>query len=267
MLPPLISPEVAGRRILLVQDDGELRGKLCEHLQTEGYDVVPLSSVNGSDGTIDISRNSLIIIDLSITSENGFALVVYFSSTFRIPIIVLSESGSYDEKLLAYSLGVDYYMLKPIDYRILSVIVRNRSIRNNSLQSDPANEQCDVSGVSPTCINVSYEKNYRADGRRHENWQLLHNGWQLVSPDGSSIKLTIKEFQILLLLGKSKTQLAVTRKDILEVLGYQDDYYGRRALEATVYRLRKKMKYLGDSPIQTAHGIGYCLTTPIVSVF
>lgn len=83
-----------------------------------------------------------------------------------------------------------------------------------------------------------------------------------MNPLGESVSLTIREFQFMLQLATSR-EIAVSRKELFQCLRYRDDKHGNRALESLVHRLRKKTLAGGKPLIQTAHGYGYSLSSPV----
>lgn len=265
MTPASDNKDIYSNRILLVEDDHDLREQLYGRLTILGYDVTVLSSAIELYSLIGLSQYCIAIIDLLVSDENGLVLIKYIKRNSNALVVVFSEYGTYEEKLLSYFLGADYYMVKPIDIRELSIVVRNQMSRmvpdSGSACVDEnilIEENTNPTTQTPAKLKV-------ANSVENHSWKLVHNGWQLVEPQGGIIQLTLKEYRFLLCLAQAN-DLAVARKDILRSLEYRDDEYGRRALEALVYRLRKKTKGVGYSPIQTAHGVGYSLNQKVVLI-
>ena len=95
---------------------------------------------------------------------------------------------------------------------------------------------------------------------RHEVWSLSLNLWTLLTPQGNSILLTAKEFELIRYLGLRKTDL-VPRQDLLKHLDYPHNESGHLALDSLVYRIRKKINpFYAGNLIKNVRGIGYSLS-------
>jgi DNA-binding response OmpR family regulator len=93
---------------------------------------------------------------------------------------------------------------------------------------------------------------------------LLRSNEALYTPEKNEIKLTSKEFYLLEMLASSPNKI-VQRQTLLETLDYGNDEFGNRALDALIYRLRRKKGDRNEKlPIKTAHGAGYYFSSPIV---
>ncbi len=95
---------------------------------------------------------------------------------------------------------------------------------------------------------------------RHEIWSLSLNLWILLTPQGDSILLTAKEFELIWYLGLRKNDL-VPRQDLLKHLDYPHNESGHLALDSLVYRIRKKINpFYAGNLIKNVRGIGYRLS-------
>lgn len=94
-------------------------------------------------------------------------------------------------------------------------------------------------------------------------WVLLHQSWEIVSPENGRIQLTFREFQAFLLLATAEGNVK-DRGEMLSFFGYSDDKLGYKALESLVYRIRKKTRRIGfPNLVNTAYGLGWTLSVAI----
>lgn len=229
------------KRIIIVEDDNDLRESMIEYLQLDGYSVTAVA--NAISLYKEIASQpcyALAILDLTLPDQDGLVIARYLRSNTDIRILMLTARSSVDERLAGYESGADLYMIKPVHFPELSASVANLLDRLES------------------------EKNNIKNGsdKTNEQWLLLQYDWLLVSPKGQSIKLTSKEFTFLQCLA-TETPLAVSRKKLLTALDYLQNNYGNRSLESLVNRLRKKIASLGTAPIKTSNGNGYSFTYPL----
>ncbi|WP_085899080.1 response regulator [Kiloniella majae] len=117
--------------ILCVEDEDALREDLVEELEDEGYDV--LSARNGEEGLKIISENKnldLVLSDISMPIMNGFELLKQVrenEATFAdIPFVFLSALSDRDQILEGKKLGVDDYVIKPVDFDLLFATLATR---------------------------------------------------------------------------------------------------------------------------------------------
>jgi len=233
------------RRIIIVENDHELGDGLMKFLGIFGYEVLAVGSALEFYRAIEQYDCCLAIIDVGLPDQNGLLLVEYLRNNSDMYILMLISKQMIDDKLTCYRAGADMLLEKPVDFRELSAILGNIFDRIGSPER-AAQPQANHPAKTPEGVS----------------WKIMRDGWALISPKGESISLTLKEFKFLLSLSNTSA-MAVSRKELLKTLEYQNDEYGHRALESLVHRLRNKTATLGSSPIKTAHGVGYSFTAPV----
>lgn len=227
--------------IILIEDDTDLRQSIVKYLQLDGIEVTGVSTA--IEMYHEISRRSFAaaIVDLSLPDQNGMVLVEYLRQNTEMRIFVLTAHTSHENQLAAYQAGADLFLLKPVDFRVLSSSILSQLNRAETQQRSAA-------PYIPGNGKV---------------WMLLQATRELVSPAGISIKLTTKEHRFLQDFTKSAGH-AVPRDQLLSTLDYQRNEYGNRSLETLVSRLRKKTLALGNFPLITDHGSGYTFTATLL---
>jgi len=218
-------------RILIVDDEPEIRNILRDYLSSFGYDIE-----EAPDGSIALQKLAaspfdILIVDIMMPVVDGWEVCAKAKSLSDASIIVLSAKGQEYDKLKGFELGVEDYMVKPFSLKELQarmqVILRRRE------------------SVAKTANNDSYT---------FFNLQVDFSG-RNVSISGERIKVTPKEFDLLEYFIQNKG-LVLSRDRILDRV-WGMDYFGEdRTVDTHVKMLRESLGPYRDL-ISTVWGIGY----------
>ncbi len=216
-------------KILVVEDNSELNRTLCRHLTLHNFQAVGCLDVNEAYSAMDSCRFDLIISDIMMPDIDGFTFAEEIRSIdAEIPIIFMTAKDDYASKERGYHLGIDDYMVKPVDLNELllhiEAILRRSKIRSHKKMTAG-----------------SLELN-------EEAMQATLNGEEFI--------LTTKEFQLLFKL-LSYPNHVFTRNQLLEELGGSDNERSPRSIDVFITNLRAKLKDCSDVEIKTVRGIGY----------
>lgn len=220
------------RRILIVDDEPQITRVLRTALDPHGYD---LRVANDGDTALQIARDwppDLMITDLSMPVMDGLELCRRFRAKSNAPIIVLSVKGEERTKVQALDAGADDYVTKP--FGINELIARVRA----NLRRVPQEE--DKGGMIE-------DGDFRIDLDAH-----------IIFVRGKEVRLTPKEFDLLVYLARNARRVVTHRKLLSAVWGTnsteQPEY-----LRVFIGQLRKKIEADKDSPsyILTEPWIGY----------
>ncbi len=237
-------------KIIIVEDDNDLRESLMLYLAMNGYDIIGVSSAVEFYQHITTAKYALAIIDIGLPDQNGRVLSEYLKANTDIRIIMLTARATLADKLSGYHSGADIYLVKPVDFSEIAAAIAALLIRIESLPSASlplVKEQKTIKQITVT------------------PWTFMKSEWLLMTPLGVKIKLTAKEFKFLqCLIAHHKNE--VSRDLILKSLGYPDDTTGGAALETLVHRIRRKTDKEAPSPIRTIHGVGYSFIADLVIV-
>jgi two-component system, OmpR family, response regulator len=228
------------KKVIIVEDDDDLRESMKEYLLLDGYDVTAVSKAISLYKEIASQHYTLAILDLTLPDQDGLVIAQYLRSNTAIRILMLTSRTSDEERLAGFESGADLYMVKPVKFPELSASIANLLDRFH----------CEKSLIKS------------GSGNTKEQWSLLQCDWMLVSPQGQSVKLTCNEFTFLYCLALESPQ-TVSRQKLLTALEYQKNSYGNRSLESLVNRLRKKIAHMETAPLKTSHGKGYNFTYPL----
>lgn len=228
-------PAAPGARILIIDDEHQIRHFLRISLKTDGYDIIEAETGESGLAHAARSRPDLIILDLGLPDMDGAEVLQALREWSSAPVIILSVRDREDEKVRALDLGANDYVTKPFGVDELLARVRAQLRLHATRGSEPV-----VTG-------------YYDDGRL-----VIDLGQRRVFVDGEPVRLTPKEYAVLqhLLLqsGRIVTQVQLLR-EIWGPTHTHDTHY----LRIVVGRLRQK---LGDDPteqryIETEPGVGY----------
>lgn len=226
-------------KLLIIDDDNEIREWLEFDLKLSGYDVQ--TAKDGLEG-LNMALNNkfdLIVLDVMMPKMNGFDVCQNIRKVNKeIPIILLTAKGTIDDKITGFNMGADDYLIKPFD--IQELLVRTRALLR---RTEIANPQV----VTKEILEAGDIKLF-ADSLE-------------VSVQSKIIKLTPTEFEILYCLMQHINQ-AVNYSTLLdEVWGYDADE-DVRMVRVHVGCLRQKIEPDSKNPtyVKTVTNVGYKLT-------
>lgn len=220
-------------RVVLVEDDFELRQSLTDFLRLNGFAVTSVGSGAEFASVIDAGVFDVAIVDLNLPDANGFELTRFLTQKTDLGVIILTARTLRDDKIRGYAEGANLYFTKPVDGDELVHAVRNLwdRIRRSESGREPAHMSQPI-------------------------WRIDCATWRLFSPQGIAIKLSSREAKMILCLAKASGRI-VPRADLTSAMGYRDLSPETRSLDAVVRRLRSKARDAGlDLPIHVAHGAG-----------
>ncbi|MCL2087446.1 MAG: response regulator transcription factor [Oscillospiraceae bacterium] len=206
-------------RMLIADDEQKIRAVLREYAEFEGHDVE--EAVDGMQA-VEICRNAprdfdIIILDVMMPKLDGFSACKEIRKFSDTPVLMLSARGEEYDKLFAFEIGADDYVVKPFSPK--EVLARINAIIKRS----------NIAAVEPTCPNI-------------ENFEGLEINFLArdVKINGNKINLTPKEYDLLFYLAKNKN-IALSRNKLLEdVWGY--DFFGDdRTIDTHIKMLRNSL--------------------------
>ncbi len=221
-------------KILVVDDEADLRTLVSYNLKKEGFGVI--EAANGQECLDIVESNNeidLIILDLMMPVVNGLDTCRILRSkeaSKKIPIIMLTAMGEESDIVLGLELGADDYLTKPFSNRILiartnALLRRQKEDQSNELESFTRGE---------LFVNLLSRE---------------------IFINGEKIKTTFNEFEIVCFLAKNPGWVK-SRNQIIKAVHGEDYPVTDRAIDVQIVGLRKKLKDAG-SLIQTVRGIGY----------
>lgn len=216
-------------KILVVEDDKNLRKLITTCLKKENYEV--LEAVNGENAldVIDTSYVDLIITDVMMPRMDGYEFVKELrEAKYMMPILMVTAKSTLDDKKQGFNLGADDYMVKPIDIEELPLRVK-ALLKRAKLTSDKKLK------IGDLVLNY--------------NQMTVENG-------DKSYSLTNKEFYLLYKLLSTPNTIFTRQELIEEIWGLENDS-DFRTVDVHIKRIRRKMDDVDNFEIIAVRGVGY----------
>lgn len=215
-------------RILVVDDENDIRELIRFYLLKEGFDVLEAS--NGEEALV-IFENEYIdlgIIDVMMPIMDGFELVEELKSFKDVPVIMLTAKAESKDKLRGFSAGVDDYVVKPFDPSEL--MARVKAI---------------LKRYSINASNIIQIGEVEFDGEKYEIRYL-----------GETIHLPLKQFELVFELVKNPDQIFSREQLIEKIWGMDYDGFDR-TVDVHIKRIRENIGHLPGFKVVTVRGLGY----------
>ena len=216
-------------RILVVEDDKDLNKSVCSFLNHSGYGATGCLNATDAYDAMYETMFDLIVSDIMMPGVDGFEFAQNVRSLNQeIPILFMTARDDIASKQRGFRIGVDDYMVKPIDldelFLRIGALLRRAKI---------------------------------ASSRKLEVGKFSMDADEFVAElDGEEISLTKREFNILYKL-LSHPKKTFTRQQLMDEFWDADSETAPRAVDVYMTKLRSKLSACADFEIKTVHGLGY----------
>ena len=223
-------------RILIVEDEKDIRDVILFNLKQAGHDV--LVAARGDEALAQLAqadRLDLVILDVMLPDTSGVEICRSMRKTpehAQTPVLMLTARGEEIDRVVGFEVGADDYVVKPFSMRELLLRVQAVLRRTNSVQS--------VSSV------IEYG-GIKIDREAHRVWV-----------DGEEVELTALEFRLLVTFYERRNRVQSRGTLLDDVWGLSPDL-STRTVDTHVKRLREKLGPRGEY-IETVRGVGYRFT-------
>lgn len=213
-------------RILIAEDEEPIANLIRMNLRRAGYDCVWASDGEKAADLMEAERFDLVLLDIMLPAIDGYELLEY-ARALELPVIFLTALGTTENKVKGLKLGADDYLTKP--FEIVELLARVEAVLRRYHKAETLLKVFDVE------IDTSSRS---------------------VSRNGQQIPLTMKEFELLLLLARNRN-IALYRETIYENV-WGGEYLGQsRTVDLHIQRLKKKLCW--DNEITAVYKVGYRL--------
>lgn len=228
-------------RILVVDDEAELREMVEEYLGDQGFDVTTADGGAAMRRALEEGAFDLVLLDVKMPGEDGLTLARYLREHHRVGIIMLTAMGDVVDRVVGLEVGADDYVTKPFDPRELLARVKSVLRRLPGAQAGAAVP--DTAGP---------------EGIRFGRCILNLESHQLFDGDGQEIPLTSMEFDLLKAFATHPNRV-LSRDQLLNLAHNRDWEPFDRSIDIRVTRLRRKVEEDPAKPqaIKTIRGAGY----------
>jgi DNA-binding response OmpR family regulator len=221
------------RRILVVDDEKNIRKVVTSYLRAEGFDVAEATDGEQALAVFDRIRPDLVILDVMMPGLDGIETLRRIRARSNVYVIMLTARAEEMDRVVGLSVGADDYVTKPFGAKEL--VARVKAVLRRSRPDVVA------SGGVLTLSGLTI------DADRHE-----------VTLDGESVELTALEFELLLTLAESPGRVWSRRQLLERVWGW--DFVGdERVVDVHIRNLRRALDDDAADPrwIATVRGVGY----------
>lgn len=216
-------------QILVVEDDAELNRTVCSFLNQNGYEATGCLGAEAAYDAMYTKVFDLIISDIMMPAVDGFA----FARTIRelnreIPILFMTARGDMTAKQRGFQLGIDDYMVKPVE--LDELLLRIGALLRRAKIA--ASRRLEVGGF------------------------VMDADERTAYLEGEELPLTAREFSLLYKL-LSYPKKTFTRSQLMDEFWEADTSSGPRTVDVYMTKLRSKLAGCRDFEIVTVHGLGY----------
>ena len=215
-------------KIIIVEDDKEIREELKILLQNRGYEVKIISEFENIEDKILKENAHLVLLDINLPNKNGYEICSKLRAKSKIPIIFVTSRNNSMDELKGIMLGGDDYIEKP--YNVPILLARIQNLLNRTYSSEKKNSEIEYKGITLDTLKstIKYQE--------------------------KEIELTKTEIKTLHYLFTNKEKI-IARADIINYLWDNEVYADDNSLSVIITRLREKLKEIGiENLIETKRG-------------
>ena len=216
-------------RILVVEDDNELRQLFCRVLEKNGYEALEASDGQQALDTLDQSYIDLIISDIMMPVMDGYELVRSLrEAEIHIPVLMITAKDAFDDMRRGFLSGTDDYMVKPVN--VNEMVLRVGALLRRAQMISERREMLGGTTLIYDTLTVSRE--------------------------GAEITLPQKEFLLLYKMAATPGRI-LTRQQIMDDIWGLDTETDPHTVDVHIGRLRERFRDNPDFEIVTMRGLGY----------
>ena len=213
-------------KILIAEDEEPIANLIRMNLRRAGYQCTWASDGEKAADFMDREKFDLLLLDVMLPGISGYELMDY-ARALELPVIFLTALGSTENKVKGLKMGADDYLTKP--FEIVELLARVEAVLRSYHKTEALLRVFDV---------------------------MIDTASRSVTQNGEPVSLTMKEFDLLLLLARNRN-IALYRETIYETV-WGGEYMGQsRTVDLHIQRLKKKLNW--DSEIAAVYKVGYRL--------
>jgi two-component system phosphate regulon response regulator OmpR len=236
-------PEI--QRVLVVDDDTDVRELLRDYLSEQGYEVRDVDSAAAARAALGDQVPDVALLDVGLAGEDGLSLARYIRERFDIGIIMISGAGETLDRIIGLEVGADDYVSKPFDPRELRARLKSVLRRYQRDDDGAAETRAGAPAAATRRIQIGA-------------CVLDLDTRQLFDAAGAETPLTSMEFDLLKVF-IDRPNRPLSRDQLLTLTQNRDWDPFDRSIDIRVARLRRKIEPDAEQPriIRTLRGVGY----------
>jgi two-component system OmpR family response regulator len=231
-------------RILIVDDDPEIRRLLVDYLERNGFDAVAARDGREMGHALEKHAIDLVVLDLMLPDTDGLTLCRDLRAKSNLPVLMLTARGEETDRIIGIEMGADDYLVKPFNPRELLARIKTILRRTRALPPKlrPEPQRCLV----------------------FAGWKLDTATRALTAPDGVATPLSGGEFRLLRVMLDHPNRV-LNRDQLMEMIHGRESEPYDRAIDVQVSRLRQRLRDDSREPqlIKTVRGEGYVLAVAV----
>jgi two-component system phosphate regulon response regulator OmpR len=241
-------------QILVVDDDQRIRTMLSRYLSGEGFRVSEAADGHAARTAFDHGTIDLVLLDLVMPGEDGFAVARLIRQRSDVPIIMLTGKGDLIDRVAGLEAGADDYIGKPFHLR--EVLARIRTVLRRS----------HASSLSRTEARDPETQSREATALTFDGWEFDLARRELRTCDGNVVSLTTGEFDLLRVF-VLHPQRVLSRDQLMDMVKGRDWSAYDRAIDTQIVRIRKKIESDPSKPtlIKTVRSAGYVFAASVTA--
>ena len=233
---------MASAKVLVVDDDADVRRMLVEYLSAHDYEVT--TAANGTEMRAALARQvpDVVLLDVGLPGEDGLSLARFLRAHHSVGIIMVTAADGVVDRVVGLEMGADDYVAKPFDPRELRArlksVLRRLSADRAAVPAERAKPR-----IGRCTLDI--------DARR------------LLDSSGSDVAITAMEFDLLRTFVEHPNKV-LSRDRLLTLTRNREWEPFDRSIDIRIARLRRKVEIDPDNPlaIQTIRGAGYMFVPP-----
>ncbi|AZT84732.1 DNA-binding response regulator [Marinobacter sp. NP-4(2019)] len=224
-------------RVLLVEDDDELRQLLARYLTNQGFSV--REAANGNDG-LSLARSQncdIVVLDIMLPDISGLDVLRALRADTHLPVVLLTARGDETDRIVGFEVGADDYIPKPCNPREL------------------------VARLQALLRRIAWDQSVEVDAARTYGDLRVEPSHRRIYQDDKPLELTATEYEVLQVL-LAHAGSVVRKTDLMQwALGRRLEAHDR-TLDMHISNLRKKLGNDDPPRIETVRGLGYSYRVP-----
>jgi two-component system phosphate regulon response regulator OmpR len=234
-------------RVLIVEDDREVREAMADYLASHGYACAQAADGKAMRAALAASTPDLapdlVLLDLRLPGEDGLSLARWLRDNHDLAIIMVTAAGDVVDRVVGLEVGADDYLGKPFDLREL--LARVKSVLRRGQKGEKRSGQSAAKGGATKRVPIGA-------------CLLDLDTHQLIGRDGEEIPLTGMEFDLLRVFAEHPNRV-LSRDQLLTLTRNREWEPFDRSIDIRIARIRRKIEVDPEKPrtIKTVRGAGY----------
>lgn len=230
--------QAPAKRILIAEDDDNIRNLLGSYLSVNGYEIDTVSDGNAAVERLDAGEYDMAVLDIMLPGVDGLEICRRIRERHRMPVLLLTALGEEPDRIEGFRAGADDYVVKPFSPRELVARVQAILRRSDAGWAGPPPAVADAPAADmlhPIQIDMA---------------------GKCASCDGEKLDLTASEFKILSALSARKG-VVYSRDELLDLLYPAGEAVVHKVVDFHIHNIRGKLGPEAAALLETVRGFGY----------